>query len=45
MIKLTKEQYTSPRSEELEVRLEGVIAASPDVSTSNPFSDSTEQDL
>ena len=28
MITQTKEQYTSPRSEELDVRLEGVIAAS-----------------
>lgn len=29
MIVQTKEQYVSPQSEELDVRLEGVIAASP----------------
>lgn len=28
MITQTKEQYISPRSEELEIKLEGVIAAS-----------------
>ena len=37
MITQTKEQYTSPRSEELDVRLEGVIAASLDPSYTNPF--------
>ena len=29
MLTQTKEQYISPRSEELEINLEGVIAASP----------------
>lgn len=29
MITQTKEQYTPPVSEELEIKLEGVIAASP----------------
>ncbi len=45
MIVQTKEQYTSPRSEEQEIKLEGVIAASPDVSPSNPFSGNTEKDF
>ena len=30
---------------ELEIKLEGVIAASPDVSPSNPFSGNTEKDF
>ncbi len=45
MITQAKEQYTSPRSEELEIKLEGVIAASQDVSPSNPFSGNTEKDF
>ena len=39
MIKQPKEQYTPPRSEELEIKLEGVIAVSgKDVKPNNPFS-------
>lgn len=39
MVTQTKEQYTPPMCEELDVRLEGVIAASgKDVNPNNPFS-------
>ena len=39
MITLIKEQYTSPKCEELDARLEGVIAASP-----GPFSGFEEEE-
>ena len=45
MIVQTKVQYASPKCEVQEARLEGVIAASPEVSPSNPFSDNTEQEV
>ena len=37
MITQTKEQYISPECEMLNVRLEGVLAASLDPSYTNPF--------
>ena len=37
MVTQTKEQYTSPICEELDVRFEGVLGASLDPSYTNPF--------
>lgn len=37
MITQTKEQYTPPVSEELDINLEGVIAASLEPTYTNPF--------
>lgn len=37
MIKQTKTQYTPPQCEELEIKLEGMMASSLDPNYSNPF--------
>ena len=39
-----KELYLSPETEVIEIRTEGVIAASPDPIVANPFSGLTEED-
>ena len=44
MITQTKQQYTPPQCEELEIKLEGVIAVSQtDLTVNDPFSNQEEQ--